>query len=190
MILASETPPPGDPAAVFRALARDIAAGSTVIFLSPAVFRSGNDPLHWLPLKTKGDLKSIYGWLYLKDEWAKQHPIFDGLPSARLLDYTVYREIIPDLVFSGQDAPDAAIAGAIKASQDYDSGLMLAIYRLGAGRFVVNTLRIRENLGIHPVADRLLRNLLRYAEHETARPPVEIPPDVDALLRSIGYPAP
>ncbi len=132
----------------------------------------------------------IRGWLYLKDEWAKRHPIFEGVPAGGLLDYTVYREIIPDLVFSGQDAPDAAVAGAVKASQDYDSGLMLAIYRLGAGRFVVNTLRIRENLGTHPVAERLLRNLLLYAATDTTRPLAQPPRDVDSLLRSIGYAVP
>jgi len=73
---------------------------------------------------------------------------------------------------------------------DYDSGLMLAVYRLGAGRFVVNTLRIRENLGTHPVAERLLRNLLRYAAADSTGPLVEPPRAVDALLRSIGYAVP
>ena len=34
---------------------------------------------------------------------------------------------------------------------------------LGAGRFILNNLHIRENLGKVPAAGRLLRNLLRYA---------------------------
>ena len=190
VILASDRPPAGDPAQAFGTLAQRVARGSTAIFLAPGVFRAGDQPLRWLPLKRKGTLTPIRGWLYLKDEWAKRHPIFEGLPAGGLLDYTVYREIIPDLVFSGQDAPDSAVAGAIKASQDYDSGLMLAIYRLGAGRFVVNTLRIRENLGTHPVAERVLRNMLRYAATDTTGPLVEPPQDVDAFLRSIGYQIP
>ena len=57
-----------------------------------------------------------------------------------------------------------AVAGAIKASQDYSSGLMLAVYESGAGRFILNTLLIRENLGSNPAAERLLRNLLNYAQ--------------------------
>jgi hypothetical protein len=105
---------------------------------------------------------------FLKDEWAKRHPIFDGLPSGGLMDYTFYREIIPDLVLSGQDPPAEAVAGAIKASQDYSSGLMLAVYDVGEGRIILNTLRIRENLGTHPAAESLLLNLLRQAAHETA----------------------
>ena len=66
-------------------------------------------------------------------------------------------------------------------------GHLLATYRLGAGRFVLNTLRIRENLGTDPVAERLLRNLLNYAGGELDEPPVELPPDSDTLLETIGY---
>jgi hypothetical protein len=83
------------------------------------------------------------------------------------MDYTFYREIIPDTVLVGQDPPTEAVAGAIKASQDYSSGLMLAVYERGAGRFILNTLLIRENLGSNPVAERLLRNLLNYAASQS-----------------------
>lgn len=55
------------------------------------------------------------------------------------------------------------MAGAIKASQDYSSGLLVAVYRRGAGRFILNSLRLRENVGRHPAADHLVVNLLRYA---------------------------
>ena len=135
----------------------------------------------WLPLANKGepsflkpDKKSyeepLTSWLYLKDEWAKAHPIFDGLPAGGLMDNTFYREIIPDAAWIGQDPPLEAIAGAIKASQDYSSGLMVAAYNLGAGRFILNTLLIRDNLGRHPVAERLLRNMLRYAAGTSRSP--------------------
>ena len=72
------------------------------------------------------------------------------------------------------------MAGAIKASQDYASGLMVAVYNLGEGRFVLNTLRIRENLGSHPAAERLLRNMLRYAARDLEKPVAELPPDQDS----------
>ena len=108
------------------------------------------------------------GWLYHKDEWAKTHPVFDGLPCGGMMDYAFYREIIPDAVFTGQDPPAQAIAGANNASFDYSSGLMLAEYRLGAGRFFLNTLLIREKLLNNPVAERLLRNLVRHAAANSA----------------------
>jgi hypothetical protein len=104
-----------------------------------------------------------------------------------LMDYTFYREIIPDLVLSGQDPPAEAVAGAIKASQDYSSGLMLAVYHLGEGRFILNTLHIRENLGTHPAADRLLPNLVRFAARSTGKPPAELPHDFDAQLMHLGF---
>ncbi|MGA2496962.1 MAG: sugar-binding domain-containing protein [Tepidisphaeraceae bacterium] len=158
VILVSRTPPP------FEELWRRVQRGATAVFLSPHALQKGNQPLGWLPLANKGTASPIRGWLYLKDEWAKRHPIFDGLPSGGLMDYTFYREIIPDVVLVGQDPPAEAVAGAIKASQDYSSGLMLAVYESGAGRFILNTLLIRENLGSNPAAERLLRNLLNYAQ--------------------------
>ena len=176
----------------WRDLVRRIARGATVVFLSPEVFARDESPLFWLPLENKGEPTSVRGWLYLKDEWAKNHPIFDGLPAGGLLDYDFYRELIPDALYAGQDAPHEAIAGAIKASQDYDSGLMLAVYQLGAGRIVLNTMRITENLGSHPTAERLLRNLLRYAAStlEATAPPVALPQDFEETLARLYPPYP
>ncbi len=126
---------------------------------------------HTASLANKGTAPPIRGWLYLKDEWAKRHLIFDGLPSGGLLDNQFYREIIPDTVLVGQDPPTEAVAGAINASRDYSSGLMVAIYKSGAGRFILNTLLIRENLGTDPVAERLLRNLLNSAGNPERKKP-------------------
>jgi hypothetical protein len=187
VILVSRTPAaPGD-AAAFAQLARRIARGATAVFLVPDVFKQADKPLGWVPLTKKGTVTSVWSWLYLKDEWAKRHPIFDGLPSGGLMDYTFYRELIPDLLLVDQDPPAEAVAGAIKASQDYSSGLMVAVHELGAGRFILNTLRLREHLGTHPAADRLLVNLLRYAARDHARPLAELPPDFEAQLRAFGY---
>lgn len=187
LILASRKPPAPGGAPVFADLARRIARGSSAVFLSPEVFAGGDQPTAWLPLAHKGELVPIRGWLYLKDEWAKRHAIFEGLPSGGLMDYAYYREVIPDLVWSGQDPPAAAVAGATKASQDYTSGLMVAVYTLGDGRFVLNTLQIRENLETHPAAERLLRNMLRYASQDTAQPAAALPADFDKQLEAMGF---
>ncbi len=189
-ILASSTPPAPGGATVFAELARRIASGSSVVFLAPQIFARGDQPTAWLPLPQKGTLSPIRGWLYLKDEWSKRHPIFDGLPSDGLMDYDYYRELVPDLVWQGQDPPTEAVAGAIKASQDYASGLTVAVHRLGAGRMVLNTLLIRENLGRHPAAERLLRNMLRYASADANKPPADVPADFDRQLQSLGLGTP
>ena len=126
-------------------------------------------------------------WLYHKDDWAKNHPIFDGLPAGCIMDHTFYREIIPTAVWIGQDVPAEVVAGAINTACGYGSGLTVAVYKLGAGRFTLNTLRIRENLGSDPVAERLLRNMLRYAARDANQPPADLPADFDAQLKAMGY---
>ena len=90
-------------------------------------------------------------------------------------------------MLADQDQPAQAIAGANSASFDCSSDLMLAEYRLGAGRFLLNTLPIREQLSTNPVAERLLRNLLRHAASEAGQSVADLPPDFDQQLKTLGY---
>ncbi len=168
-------------------LARRIARGSTAVFLSPGIFAKKDQPTGWLPLANKAAIEGLPSWLYHKDEWCKRHPIFAGLPCPGVMDYVVYRDIIPDVAFVGQDVPAEAVAGAINASQGYSSGLLVSVYRLGSGRFLLNTLRIRENLGANPVAERLLRNMLRFAGRDAGEPMTELPPDFLKQMQALGY---
>ncbi len=187
VILASAAPAAPGGAAAFADLARRIAQGSTAVFLSPAVFAKEKNPTGWLPMVNKGSLAGLPSWLYHKDDWSKHHPIFDGLPTGELMDYAYYREIIPDGAWIGQDPPAEPIAGGINASQGYSSGLYVAVYDLAAGRFILNALRIRENLVTNPAAERLLRNMLRYAARELGKPPAALPSDIDQQLKAMGY---
>jgi hypothetical protein len=187
LILAAASPPAPGGAAAFGQLARRIARGAHVVFLCPAVFAQGNAKTAWLPLAHKGDFAGLPSWLYHKDEWAKRHPIFDGLPAGGLMDYAFYRELIPSAAFVDLDPPAEAVAAGINAACGYSSGLLVAVYPLGAGEFVVNGLQIREHLGRHPAADRLLLNMLRYAAGKTRQPLVELPSDFDAQLKRLKY---
>ncbi|MBN1443982.1 MAG: glycoside hydrolase family 2, partial [Planctomycetes bacterium] len=187
VILAAARPAAPGGAAVFRDLAERIARGSAVVFLSPSVFASEADPVAWMPLESKGALRSLPSWLYHTDEWCKPHAIFDGLPRGGLMDYTFYRELIPDAAWTDLDPPEEAVAGAINASQGYSSGLLVSVHRLGAGHFILNTLSIREHLEHHPAAERLLRNLLRHAASLRRPEPAALPADWDEFLRRIRY---
>ena len=187
LILVSAKPADDGGSEAWSALMRRVAQGSSLVFLSPEVFRQGDNALARLPLKNKGTLARLNGWLYHKDEWAKQHPVFDGLQSGGMMDYGLYRDIIPDLVFEGAEDPAEAIAGANNVSCGYASGLMTAVYPFGAGRFLLNTLNIRENLGTDPSAERLLRNLLRYMDRETEEPLARLPEDTENQLAELGY---
>jgi hypothetical protein len=186
-ILAAAKPPAPGGAPAFRALLRHVARGSSVVFLSPAVFAKEGGPAAWLPLQTKGSIAGLPSWLYHKDEWAKAHPIFDGLPARGLLDYTVYREIIPDGAWVGLEPPAEAVAGGINAAIGYSSGLFVAVYPFGAGKLVLNALAVRENIGPSPVAERLLRNFLRFAARDAGAPLAEAPADIESRLDALGY---
>jgi hypothetical protein len=156
---------PGDD---FAALTARIEAGATVVFLCPAVFAKGNQPMALLPLPNKGSLVTVDDWLYQNNDWARNHPIFKGLPTG-LLDYQFYREILGNKFFSGQTPPSEIVAGMINTSIGYSSGLTISVHRLGKGSLILNALLIRENLSAeasHPVAERLLRNMLSFAGAE------------------------
>jgi hypothetical protein len=188
VILASGKPPAPGGTAAFVELARRIARGSTVIFLTPETLRRNDQPTGLLPLARKGTVANLAAWLYHKEEWCKPHPIFNGLPAGGLMDYTVYRDIIPDAAFVGQEPPDDVVAAGINASQPYSSGVFVGVYQLAAGRFVLNSLRVRDNLDRSLVAERLLRNLLNYAAAETKSPPADLPADFDTQLQHLGFP--
>ena len=132
-------------------------------------------------------MSNIARWLYHSDEWARRHPIFDGLPAGGLMDYGPYRELIGDSVFMDIEPAAEAVAGGINASWGYQSGLIVGVYELGAGRFIVNSLLIRENLGKVPQAERLLRNMLRFAAGNVNRPLAKLPAEFTDRLKDLKY---
>jgi len=99
---------------------------------------------------------------------ANRHPVFAGLQSPGIMDWDFYGPVIPHDLFEGMDTPDETIAAAFATGHHasptgYACGLLVATYRAGAGRLILSTPYILENLGTHPAADRLLLNLMRHA---------------------------
>jgi hypothetical protein len=192
VILVSAAPTGANAATAWHDLAERIAEGSTAVFLTLDVFRRDAQPLGWLPLARKGEIGMVseytFPQVYPKDEWAKKHPLFDGLPCGGLMDYTFYRDIIPDNRYWGQEIPPEPVAGAFRTSAPaYQSELTLSVYDLGAGRFILNSLRVRAELGRDPTAERLLRNMLRYAAKDVGKPTVKMDPSTEEVIRSFGY---
>ena len=185
VILVGNKPADGG-AEAWRALARRIAQGSTAIFLCHEVFKKGEDTAGWLPRTDKGRFEEISSWLYHKDEWAKKHPIFSGLPTG-LMDYTFYRDIIPDIAWTRAEVPDEVVAGCIDTAAWYAAGLFVGVQRLGEGRFVLNTLKLRENLGTVPWADWLVLNMLNDAARDIQKPAVRLPDNFEEQLKAMGY---
>jgi hypothetical protein len=85
------------------------------------------------------------------------------------------------------DRPTEAVSGSIRTNSEYVSGLHIGVWDFGAGRFIVSTLRIRDNLGTDPAAERLVRNMLNYAARDLDKPVVDLPGDFQQQLQAIGY---
>jgi hypothetical protein len=186
LILVTAKIPADNAKMSFRDLATRIARGSAVVFLCPEVFAKDDLSTGWAPLNKKGTANPAWIWLYHPDQWARKHPIFDGLQAGGLMDYTYYREIISDTAWVGMDDPKIMVAGSIDASTGYGSGMLVGVYELGAGRFILNTLWIRENLGTVPQAERLLRNMLNFAGQDINKTIIELPVDFEEQLKRIG----
>jgi hypothetical protein len=191
VILIADLPGGAGDSKAWRELAESMASGSVVVFLSLDVFNKEGNPLGWLPLANKGSMGIVseynFPQVYIRDEWAKRHPIFSGLPTG-VMDYVFYREIIPDFRYWGQETPDEAVAGAVRTSMGYNCAeLMLSVYKLGAGKFILNSLRVRQALGQDPTAEYLLRNMLNYAAQDADKPATPLPNDFEEQLQAIGY---
>jgi hypothetical protein len=51
----------------------------------------------------------------------------------------------------------------------------------------LNSLRVRQALGRDPTAERLLRNMLRYAATDVGKPLAPLPADFDQQLKAMDY---
>ncbi len=148
-----------------------IECGGSAVFLSPQVFRQGDDSVFWLPLAKKGICKRFNDWVYHKECVAKQNPVFAGLQAGGIMDWDYYGQILAHEIFQGQEAPDETLCASFAVGYNsaaledkgYVAGIMMGRYALGNGSFVLNTLNILDHVANHPAADRLLLNLIAYA---------------------------
>ncbi len=191
LILVGDLPKETDSRAEWKALAERMATGSTVVFLSPTVFQREKESAGWLPLAKKGKVYEFSDFLYHKECVAKKHPAFEGLQSNGLLDWYYYGPTLPKYLFDGQETPAEVVAAAFAAGYSteggYASGILLGSYVFGAGRFVINSFSILDYVGEHPVADRLLLNLVEYFSRAAQGPALPLPSDFNSKLKEIGY---
>ena len=110
---------------------------------------------------------------------AKQHPIFDGLPSNCMMDEP-YHEVAPAESFYELEAEEAPaqtitwfrpedIQTKVKkrtylGGEDLWHGTDIAIKAHGKGNVILSTLILRRKVARDPVAQLLLCNLLRYSD--------------------------
>jgi hypothetical protein len=152
-------------AKAFDALMHRAEQGATVIFLNSEFFLA-SDAGGWLSV---GELATIAA-LRLPgesiDAWGVEHPIFAGVSGPGLLADAMFAQLLPDHAFVDLDAGGQILAAAHRSRMhpdEYRSGVLLSVHEHGAGRIILNTFQILENLGSDTAADRLLLNLVRYA---------------------------
>jgi hypothetical protein len=191
VILVGEPAKSSASAADWKELASRMARGSTVVFLSPRALAHDKDSTAWLPLAKKGTAYEFGDGLYHKEGVAKPHPIFEGLQGHGMLDWYYYTQMHPRWIFEGQEMPDEVVAAGFATGYTtpggYASGFLVATFKFGAGRFVINTFPILDHLGHHPAADRMLTNMVHYARAGASGPSAELPSNFDEQLKAIGY---
>jgi hypothetical protein len=192
LILVSSTPA-GAGERDLAELERRIARGANVVFLTPhlvggqarteagSLFDARRLELRWPIFESGATLFTVRNFWFRMDQWAKEHPIFEGMPAGGLMDQVFYQDILPDQLLMSEGAAEC-VSGAIQTSTVQwteneasgaplrGAGTMITCHRHGAGSFIVNTLRIREQLGASPAAERLLRNMLNYASQDLDKP--------------------
>ena len=110
---------------------------------------------------------------------AKQHPIFDGLPTKCMMDEP-YHEVAPAESFyelEAEEAPAQTITWfrpedietkaqkrTYLGGEDLWYGTDIAIKAHGEGNVILSTLILRRKVAHDPVAQLLLSNLLRYSD--------------------------
>ncbi len=161
-----------------------------VIIAEDAAVDYRPDEAVWIPLKNKGKCPTYKDDLYHKETVAKRHPIFDGVMNGGIMDWNYYGPINPHTLFQDientDDVAAASFASGYIMNGGYVSGVTVASYPFAAGRFILNSLQILENLGEHPAADRIILNMIHYAAGFAQGPVKALPKNFNTLLKNIG----
>jgi hypothetical protein len=148
---------PGQVAAQTNDWLTQVSSGGVAILLDP----------NTLPSALGGTIEDSGPRFWGRDDIVKPHPIFDGLPSRRLMDLYFYRDLIArkSIVGFSNSAENVVPTFAVgkPGGQGYWAGSNLLVYNVGRGKVIVCTLRILENLDKNPAADRVLLNMIAFA---------------------------
>jgi len=163
----------------FADLMTFIEQGGTAVYVRGVgkSFRPGDsNQVQSLAVPFEARVEAAQGLWTCIPHLVRDHPIFAGLPAGGMMR-DIYENVwatqtLRDL--AGE--PIVASIGFEWFSHDHKMhysgpgeswwGADLAIVPKGKGRLVVSQLRIVENLGKDPVADKLLQNLIRFVRNQ------------------------
>lgn len=112
----------------------------------------------------------------------REHPVFEGLPVRDFMGQ-IYQNVCAAETIVGLNAPP--IVGSISYEVPIGDGPLLNYHGpgkawwgadmisvpYGAGQFILSTLPLQESLGSDPVAEKILYNLIRWAESQSSHVP-------------------
>ncbi|HOV75553.1 MAG TPA: glycoside hydrolase family 2 TIM barrel-domain containing protein [Candidatus Hydrogenedentes bacterium] len=144
-----------------------VKGGAVALFFAPP--DDWNDLADRIDPGLRATNKDAVGAFLGMYHYVKLHPVFEGLP-ARGLMRQPYRNVVAPKTFVETGDEDIAgtfdttpiAAGQYMMGETRWWGSDILVRRHGAGRVVFTHLRILENLGADPVADRLFVNLIRH----------------------------
>ena len=162
----------------FAELEKFVQQGGTAVYLE-TVQRWANNP-YWggkLPsrnlLPVQATIQQAKGLWIGVSHIVTDHPSFDGLPTKCMMGQTYENVWAPQtLMDTGGELIVASVSHGWhqgeKDAQNYlgpDAawcGMDLGIVTKGQGRYILSSMRIVENLGTDPVADKILFNLIEW----------------------------
>jgi beta-galactosidase len=161
---------------LFGKLKRFIKAGGTAVYLQgggpKAPWAKAGEASTLLPVRVR--MKAAIGlWLGIP-HLVNDHPFFDGLPVNCMMG-PVYENVWAEHTLLDVDAEPIAGAIGFDFSPDFELskrhyygpgdtwwGSDMAIAPVGSGRCILSQLRLVDNLGTDPVADKILFNLIEW----------------------------
>jgi beta-galactosidase len=161
----------------FNELASFIKAGGTAVYLqgggSKAPWGVGGNASPLLPISTR--LKQAIGTWTCIPHLVKDHPVFAGLPVNGMMG-AIYENVWAENTLVGVGGETIAAAIGYDWYPEFDHsrrhyygpgdtwwGADMTIVSVGTGRCIVSQLRLLDNVGKDPVADKILFNLIQFA---------------------------
>jgi beta-galactosidase len=184
-VCPSDAKTPGE-LAVFRSLMQYAENGGTVVLLNPPSdqFKMIWDRESWTMIKQSEQVNTLLqenilpftpvrrkaqgNWIGLFHP-VKQHPIFDGLSTGAMMGQD-YKNVYAKEILLGIEGEGVSFTISFDWIHYYIGltdvwvGKDVVISPQGKGHVILSTLRLLENLGKDPVADRILYNMISYAQ--------------------------
>ncbi len=152
--------------------------GGTAIYLNPVTIRGNNvkEKSRFLPFELS--VRNATGHWISVSHVVKPHPIFEGLPSGQLMGQE-YQNVCAVRTITNLNETAMPVTGSlswnigIPETWNYMGpteawwGNDLAVVPYGKGKVIISMLRLTENVGKDPVADKILYNMIKWAGDES-----------------------